>query len=194
MQALNEVRQDPQHKVLLFQDEATFYRQPSQGWLWWWLGRKQPKMRYSNKSNTRMRVVGFMHAVTGMVLSWDMSTVTARRLARCIREVSAAFPEAERIYLAWDNWPVHSHPLVLEALQKDLRICVLPLPTYAPWLNPIEKLWRLVRQEVEHAHPWSDQFDVFKTVIRDKLSEFAHGSPRLLHYCGLKIPMGTINC
>lgn len=185
MQALNEVAQDPQRKVLLFQDEATFYRQPSQGWLWWWLGRKQPKMRYSNKSNTRMRVVGFMHALTGMVLCWDMSRVTASRLARCIREVSAAFPEAERIYLSWDNWPVHAHPLVLAALQRDPRICVLPLPTYAPWLNPIEKLWRLVRQEVEHAHPWSDQFDVFKAAIREKLSEFAHGSPRLLRYCGL---------
>lgn len=142
-------------------------------------------MPYSHRANTRMRMVAFMEALTGKVLSWDMSRVTVGRLAQCIRRVSAAFSQAETIYLVWDNWPVHNHTTVQAALAQDPRIHVLALPTYAPWLNVIEKLWRLVRQEVAHAHPWCDDFQAFRAAIMAKLSEFAHGSPRLLRCCGL---------
>lgn len=185
MQALKEARGDPQGTVLLFQDEASFYRQPSQGWLWASRGRRQPKMRYSHSSNTLMRVVGFLDVVTGQVLARDFPKVSVERLAQCIQGVSRAYPGAHKIYLVWDNWPNHWHPTVLAAVQKDSRLKVLPLPTYAPWLNAIEKLWRLLHQEVTHAHPWCDDFKGFRQAILDKLGEFSGGSQRLLRYCGL---------
>lgn len=185
MQALKEAREDPEGTVLLFQDEASFYRQPSQGWLWASMGRRQPKMRYSHRSNTLMRVVGFMDGVTGRVLSWDFPKVTVYRLARCLSQVPQAYPEAKRIFLVWDNWPNHWHPVVLQAVQKDPRLVVVPLPTHAPWLNAIEKLWRLLHQEASHAHSWCDDFNQFRQTILDRLGEFSTGSQRLLLYCGL---------
>lgn len=185
IQALQEARENPEDTVFLFEDEASFYRQPTQGWLWSWMGRQQPKMRYSHRSNILMRVVGFMDAVTGKVVAWDFPEVTVERLADCIRQAGQAFPKAEKIFIVWDNWPNHWHPTVLEAAAEDTRLMLLGLPTYAPWLNNIEKLWRLVRQEVAHAHPWSDDFNKFRQTIRDKLGEFSHGSQRLIRYCGL---------
>jgi len=185
IQALEEARKEPGKIVLVYQDEASFYRQPTQSWLWAWMGRKQPRMRYSNRSNTHTRAVGFLEAITGRVLYWDMPKVSAKNLALCVHRLSSSFPHAKCIYLVWDNWPVHYHPIVQAALQKDSRIRVVELPTYAPWLNPIEKLWRLVRQEVSHTHPWCDDFRLFRTILAAKFSEFALGSQRLLHYCGL---------
>lgn len=184
MAALKEAREEP-GAVVLFQDESSFYRQPTQGWLWASMGRAQPRMRYSHGSNTLMRVVGFMDGVTGRVLAWDFSRANVYRLARCIRLVSHAYPEATRIFLVWDNWPVHYHPVVLRAVQNDPRLVLVPLPTYAPWLNPIEKLWRLLHQDVSHAHPWCDDFIQFRQAIRDKLGEFSQGSQELIRYCGL---------
>lgn len=185
MAALKEAREDPEGTALLFQDEASFYRQPSQGWLWAGMGRRQPRMRYSHRSNTLMRVVGFLDGTTGSVLSWDFPKVTVGRLAQCIHRVCQAYPQVRRIYLVWDNWPNHWHPVVLQAVQKDPRLVVLPLPTYAPWLSAIEKLWRLLHQEVTHAHPWCDDFNQFRQTILHKLAEFSNGSQRLLQYCGL---------
>ncbi|WP_118840743.1 transposase [Salinibacter ruber] len=68
--------------------------------------------------------------------------------------------------------------------EDPLPIQVVGLPTYAPWLNPIEKLWRYLKQEVVHLHqeenfaPLHDHVDAF-------LDQFADGSQHLLRCVGL---------
>lgn len=42
--ALEHARLCPGPVVAVFQDEASFYRQPGQGWLWAWAGRQQPHL------------------------------------------------------------------------------------------------------------------------------------------------------
>jgi transposase len=132
-----------------------------------------------------MRVVGYLDAVQGAVMAEDMSCVTAVRLARNVRQLSLRYPRVQEIYLVWDNWPVHYHPKVQAALAEDSRIRILPLPTYAPWLNPIEKTWKWARQRVAHTHPWSDDFQVFKQHVRDEFDRLSTGSADHLRYVGL---------
>lgn len=184
-EALIQVRSEPQRYVLLFQDEVTFYRQPSQGWLWSHLGRQQPQMRYACGNNTRMRVVGYLNAKTGAVHAEEMPEVSAKRLARSVAHISSWYPQAETIYLVWDNWPNHKSPQVLEAIRKQPRVRLLWLPTYAPWLNAIEKLWRWLKQLVVHAHPWCDDFAQFRANVLAPLRDLASGSQAILQYVGM---------
>lgn len=166
-------------------DEASFYRQPSQAWLWAGMGRRQPRLPYSHRANTLLRVVGCLEAAQGRVHAWDFPRVTADRLARCLAQMSSWYPQAQHIYLVLDNWPVHFHPKVQRALQRSPRLRLLPLPTYAPWLNNIEKLWRWIKQRVTHAHPWCDDFIQYRRQVRAELEALAPGSPDLRRYCGL---------
>ena len=55
------------------------------------------------------------------------------------------------IFVAWDNATTHEDDEV-EAVVRGAagRLVLLYLPTYIPWLNPIEMLWRHFRQEVTH--------------------------------------------
>lgn len=182
---MKKVRENPSSYVMLFEDEATFYRQPSQAWLWSHLGRSQPRMRYSHRANTRMRVVAYLDAATGAVHSDEMGSVTVERLARNVSQLSQWYPQAETIYLVWDNWPNHAHPKVARALSKQPRVRILWLPTYAPWLNPMEKAWRWTRQRVTHAHPWCDDFLEFRQQVRSELARLSEGSEELLRYAGL---------
>ena len=176
---------EPDRCVFLYEDEASFYRQPSQGWLWAEQGRSQPKMPYSHRAYRRLRVLAFLNAGTGAVHSEDMNRVSASRLARAVSRISSWYPDAETIYLGWDNWPVHEHRKVREALGRQERVQVLPLPTYSPWLNPTEKVWGWTKQRVTHAHPWCDDFDEFRRQVADELARLAPGSEELLRYVGL---------
>ena len=55
------------------------------------------------------------------------------------------------IYLAWDNSPTHFGGEIEVVLKKAQgRLVLLYLPTYSPWLNPIEMLWRRMRYDVTH--------------------------------------------
>ena len=64
----------------------------------------------------------------------------------------------------------------------------MPLPTYASWCNPINKLWRKLRQEVNHFHPCADDLKALRTEIDRFLDQFAKSSIELLRYVGLAIP------
>ena len=56
-----------------------------------------------------------------------------------------------RVYVAWDNSNTHEDDEVEAVLRGATgRLVLLYLPTYSPWLNPIEMLWRHFRREVTH--------------------------------------------
>ena len=55
------------------------------------------------------------------------------------------------VYVAWDNANTHEDDEVEEVVRGAAgRLVLLYLPTYSPWLNPIEMLWRHFRREVTH--------------------------------------------
>ena len=55
------------------------------------------------------------------------------------------------IFVAWDNSNTHQDDEVEAVVRAAAgRLVLLYLPTYSPWLNPIEMLWRNFRREVTH--------------------------------------------
>jgi transposase len=62
---------------------------------------------------------------------------------------------SERIYVAWDKATTHEDDEV-EAVARGAagRLVLLYVPTYSPWLNPIEMLWRDYRREVTPCEPF----------------------------------------
>jgi hypothetical protein len=74
-----------------------------------------------------------------------------RREVAELLEASLAKHPAETVYVAWDNASTHADEEVEAVLRGAAgRLVLLYLPTYSPWLNPIEMLWRQFRREVTH--------------------------------------------
>ena len=96
----------------------------------------------------------------------------------------SVYPNAEELYVIQDCCPTHFLDEVCHAAVQA-EITQVPLPTYSSWRNPIEKLWRWLKQDVIHMHPWARQPDRLRTEICHFLDQFGQPNTRLLRYVGL---------
>ena len=170
--------------VMLYQDELTYYRRPSVAQSYGEKGTDKPHAEQGHRSNTKRRISGCIDVVSGRLLAEQGSRYTRRHLLAFYRKVEAAYPEAKRIYIVQDNWPVHFHPDVIKGLAKT-KIKLVRLPTYAPWTNPIEKVWRKLKQEIIHLHSYKDDWTGLQEAVSNWLSSYDKPSPSLLRYVGL---------
>lgn len=206
---VQQVHQEPDRFVLLYQDELTYYQVPSLAKAYEASGPRQPRARLPFNYGEQSRVVATLNALTGQVHAQQRDKIGVQALGEFYTEVCADYPEAEVIYLVQDNAPVHFHPNLLARLQPqdfqwplslppnwptepdaraihdDLPIQLLRLPTYASWLNPIEKLWRWLKQDVLHMHRLADDWHGLRQLVNQFLERFLGHSPQLLRYVGL---------
>ena len=183
--ALAEARAHPDRVALWYGDEASLHRQPTLAGRFYPVG-EEPAADRSLHADTRHRLCAALDAVDGRVVATAASRTTVAHLRRFLRALRAADPDRDLV-LVWDNWPVHRHPDVVAEAER-LRIELRWLPTYAPWLNPIEKLWRWLRQAVVHCHRLAAAWALLKAAVAAFLARFAGPSPELLRYVGLACP------
>jgi transposase len=62
---------------------------------------------------------------------------------------------------------------------------LLRLPTYAPWTNPVEKVWLALYREVLHLHDCADDRPRLQTLVQTWLDRWVDGSLDLLQAVGL---------
>jgi transposase len=212
-QIQQHVQAHPDRHVLLSLDEVTLFQQPSVAQTWEQQGRHDPLAERSHQKDRCWRVVATLDAASGQVVAWGRTHLSVATLVQFYADLRATYPQAERLYVVQDNWPVHFHPDLRAALEPQdapwpfyqpanwptmphpaalrkwgdwqLPIQLVALPTYASWLNPIEKLWRWLRQTVLHHLRLAQEWSRVKAAVMEFLSQFAGPSPSLLHYVGL---------
>ncbi len=220
---------DPRRYVFLYLDEFTYARQPTVARADAQVGHQQALAYCSYKSDTQFRGIGALNAITGQVTYRQHHKINLRYLSDFYQVIRADYPDVETIYVAQDNWPVHVHPDVLARLQPQrspfwlvvppnwpeqarssaardhLPIQLVFLPTYASWLNPIEKLWRWLRQDVLHLHRHSEDWQALKQAVlhsspsshTDRLTSYATWDCfpiKLLTHVTHKASKNNVNC
>ena len=168
-----------------------------------------PNNRKGHKSK-EFKVMGALNAYDGRVKVWYPSKVDVDKVIAMLEELSEA-EGGERIHVVMDNAPVHFHYRVFEGLEAqrypfeytkpecwtdpkptaekdgELKIQLIGLPTYSPWLNPIEKLWRMLRQRVLHTHEFAEQPQACKRAVMTFFDGlFLAPQPEIRSYTGLE--------
>jgi transposase len=208
-QALETARQNPDTHVAFYEDEFSFHRRPTLAKDWTQRGTKKPLAHQGLGSDLICFGIGALNAYTGDVVYQQVESATVLATHAFYTAVCERYPHAKHIYMIQDNRPIHLHVRLLEALlpQKSsfdkplppswvkgstkieklpqLPIEIVQLPTYAPWTNPIEKLWRWVRQSVGHLHRLTDEWEVLQQRVITFMEQFIGGSQKLLRYVGL---------
>lgn len=188
-QCLHAVGTAPDRVVLIFLDEMGYVRWAEAAATWAEGGPEAvPVAERAGTNNQQWRIIGGLNAWSGQVNYLDGYIVGRAKVIAFYQQLVRVYPQAERIYVVQDNWSIHRHDEVVAALTHLPQIEVVWLPTYAPWLNPIEKLWRWLRHDVLKLHRLAADWPALRQQVRGFLDQFAHGSRDVLHYVGLLGP------
>jgi hypothetical protein len=182
-QLFNRTLHQPERYVFLFQDELTYYSQPTSIPKYGRVGRHPPRVLHAPVENVMTRIGAVMDGLTGQVIYRQADKFGKVAMAQLYHQVRNVYPQRQ-IFVLQDNCNFHYSDNVL-ATAEALDIHPVYLPTYASWLNPIEKLWRWLKADVLHGHEFAADPYHLRLVVADFLDQFAHGSPALLRYVGL---------
>jgi transposase len=183
---LREAARTPEAVTLVFLDEMGYYRWPQAAADWMLAAPATPSLaRCAGPTNRQQRLIGALNALTGRVDYRDNYVVGREQVIAFYRQLDHVYAGAQRVSVVQDNWSIHRHADVEAALAGLPRLEMVWLPTYAPWLNPIEKLWRWLRHDVLKLHRLADDWQALRQRVNAFLDQFAAGSHALLHYTGL---------
>jgi len=94
-----------------------------------------------------MRFVrGKKHAYGGVhyqFYDWKNSYIVTEFL----EEIKECYP-GKILYIIWDGWSAHKSAHIQNYLSLHPEVQILPLPTRASWLNPIERDFGLIQRFV----------------------------------------------
>ena len=119
----------------------------------------QPKVHYG---------LGAVNYHTGETVVLIRRRKRRREVAELLQALLDKHPR-ETVFVAWDNFTAHQDDEVEEVVRSAAgRLVLLYLPTYSPWLNPIEMLGRHFRREVTHC----ELFETVKVLIESSYDFF----------------------
>ena len=118
---------------------------------------------------TKRSGIGAVNDHTGETVVLCTPHKRRREIAALLHALLEQHP-TETVSVAWDNATTHEDDDV-EAVVRSAagRLILLYLPTYSPWLNPMEMLWRHFRREVTHG----ELFESVKALVAAAQDFFA---------------------
>lgn len=184
--AYQQMQQHPTRVVLLYLDEHLVGRYPTVARCYSSTGAPGMQARQYAGYNSMLRIVGCLDAASGAVIAKRYGSVTVDNFLKFLQMVEKQYPEAEVISIALDNWSVHINERVPAALQaRQSKIQLLFQPTYAPWTNPIEKVWLRFNEDVSHMHPHWAKWQPWRLRIDDWIAQVRPASQAMLQATGV---------
>ena len=141
----------------------TLNSEPSYGWI----EKGEEHKILSNSGRTRMNLLGALNAneVTD-IFRKEYKTINYESAQDFLEELGRRNPQAAKIKVFIDN-ARYFKKLEKDDLIADRRIEIIWLPTYAPNLNLIERLWRFMKKKV-----LKNRFYGTAKGFREKVEEF----------------------
>ena len=134
--------------TLIYVDEVHVHRDLDLGYGWGRVGQRLWRRSDCPKLSDRLNGYGAYDFSNGECLLWQNGWCNGEQTVLFLRElVRWRSGKKGRLVLIWDNAPCHVAKIV-KAEAARLGIELIYLPGYSPDLNPIERLWDWMRQEV----------------------------------------------
>ena len=131
----------PDKRVALwFMDEARVGQKGRLCHRWWRRGRRPPGRR--DKRCKWAYLVAAVEPATGAAVALVLPAATTAAMNLFLAEFGQSLPGGVHAVLALDRAGWHR----AKALEVPGTVTLLPLPPYAPELNPVERVWLYLRE------------------------------------------------
>jgi transposase len=170
------------HALLLFGDEASFPQWGTLTYTWARRG-QQPKVKTCGKRKG-YKVFGLIDYFTGHFFyqGQDGRLNSAAYIAFLKRVLEHT---TQPIILIQDGAKYHtSAETTAFFAQQTARLQVVQLPAYSPDYNPIEKLWKKIKQQDTHLH-YFPTFEALTEKVEQALLKFTNAPEEILALCSL---------
>lgn len=133
--------------------------QPAYGWIKKGIRKELP----ANTGRSRLNLSGAIDMIGYKVLIEEDPTLNAESTIRFFQKIEKAYPSQQKIHVFCDNAPYYRNKSVKEYL-KTSKIVLHFLPPYSPNLNPIERLWKWMKERVIY-NTYYEYFEDFKEAV-----------------------------
>ena len=117
----------------------------------------------TNSGRSRLNLSGAVDVISHKVIVQADQTLNSDATISFFRKIEAAYPDKNKIHVFCDNARYYKNLLVQEYL-KTSKIILHFLPPYSPNLNPIERLWKWMKECIIYNTYYSD-FEEFVSAI-----------------------------
>jgi transposase len=168
--------------LVLFGDEASFPQGGTLTYTWARRG-QQPKVKTCGKRKG-YKVFGLIEYFTGRLFyQGQAGRLNSAAYLAFLRRVLAQ--TTQPILLIQDGAKYHTSAETKAFFaQQTARLQVFQLPTYSPDYNPIEKLWKKIKQQDTHLH-YFPTFETLTNKVEQALLKFANIPEEILALCSL---------
>lgn len=142
-----------------------------------WIRKGERKEIPTNTGRQRLNLSGAIDIDSKKVLVREDVTLNAASTIVFLKEVEAAYPYARTVHMFCDNAPYYRNKDVTAYLETS-KIKMHFLPPYSPNLNPIERLWKFLQENVLN-NKYYEKFSGFKEAVLGFLQDLSAPSPEM---------------
>lgn len=156
-------------KVLLISDQAvrehvheykaSHKLKPAFGWIKTGVRKEIP----ANTGRERINLSGMIDMIQHQVIIHEDKTLNAETTIQFVRKIEEAYPTKNKIHIFCDNAPYYRNKAVSKYLETS-RVKLHFLPPYSPNLNPIERLWKWMKERIIY-NTYYEHFEEFKAAV-----------------------------
>lgn len=158
----NKLREGlPQDETICFIDgvHPTHNVQPAYGWIKKGVRKEIP----ANTGRSRLNLSGSIDIMTHNVVIQEDKTLDAQSTIRFFKKIEKVYQNKRKIHIFCDNARYYRNKVVTDYLATS-KICLHFLPPYSPNLNPIERLWKWMKERIIY-NSYYEHFEEFKAAI-----------------------------
>jgi transposase len=134
--------------VIVYVDEVHLHQDMEVGFTWSPLGEANGVPSSSPGLSARLNYFGAYNFTAGACFIWEEGKCNGETTLHFLQQLAAWLKEKQRqVILIWDGASYHRSQKV-RTYAEQLGFQLLPLPGYSPDLNPIEGLWKWLREVV----------------------------------------------